>query len=326
MELDPRRLLLLRAIADGGSLAAAARALGHTPSAVSQQLSRLERDVGMPLVDRAGGPLRLTVAGRLLADSGERIAEALTDAARRLSALSGRVSGPVSIGAPLDGLSQLTTDTAAELTVTHPALVPRFVETAIVEGLHALRLGDLDVLLVADDLDTALPLPLGVRARVLFRDEYRIVVPDGWPAPRTVQELSGRPWITMSESSANGRAHERLMAAHGIRPSLEHCALHQAGVRAMVAARLGATVVPAFVGAQLRQLENATITDLPVTGYYIVRVLWRTSRPDVVAAADAAADAVMRATHMAMERAGDAGMTEKEPTIRVIRDPSEQQV
>jgi DNA-binding transcriptional LysR family regulator len=99
MDLDPRRLLVLQAVAESGSLAGAAGLLGHTPSAVSQQLSRLEREAGTVLTDRSSGRLELTAAGRVLARSGDRIARSLADAERELTALSGQLDGPVAIGA-----------------------------------------------------------------------------------------------------------------------------------------------------------------------------------------------------------------------------------
>ena len=67
MQLDPKRLVVLGEIADRGGISAAARALGHTSSAVSQQLTRLEQEVGVPLVDRTANGADLTATGRLLA-------------------------------------------------------------------------------------------------------------------------------------------------------------------------------------------------------------------------------------------------------------------
>src|SRR3954447_19735650 len=70
--LDVRRLRLLREFADRGSIAATAKALGYTPSAVSQQLATLEREVGTALLDRTARSAELTDAGRRLANHGAR--------------------------------------------------------------------------------------------------------------------------------------------------------------------------------------------------------------------------------------------------------------
>ncbi|MBS2539126.1 LysR family transcriptional regulator [Catenulispora sp. NF23] len=85
MDLDPRRLLLLQAKSETESLSQAARRLGHTPSAVSQQLAKLEREAGIALVDRAPGRLELTAAGQILARAGQRIGACVADAEHELS-------------------------------------------------------------------------------------------------------------------------------------------------------------------------------------------------------------------------------------------------
>ncbi|GGQ03887.1 DNA-binding transcriptional LysR family regulator [Actinomadura coerulea] len=93
--LDLGRLRVLRELKLRGTLAAVADALGYTPSAVSQQLAQLQRDVGVPVVERAGRRLRLTEAGEVLVEH----AEALLDRAKRAEeaalAASGRVAGTV---------------------------------------------------------------------------------------------------------------------------------------------------------------------------------------------------------------------------------------
>ncbi|MFB9407188.1 LysR family transcriptional regulator [Dactylosporangium matsuzakiense] len=99
MDLDPRRLAVLAAIARRGTLAGAAAALHVTPSAVSQQLAALEHSVGRPLVDRSGRRAVLTAAGRLLAGRAEAIARELLEAERELAALSGRAAGQVRVAA-----------------------------------------------------------------------------------------------------------------------------------------------------------------------------------------------------------------------------------
>src|SRR2546426_471294 len=80
MELDARRLRVLREVAVRGTITAAAGTLGFTPSAVSQQLSALERESGTALLERTGRQVRLTDAGRLLVDRAEPVLVALEEA------------------------------------------------------------------------------------------------------------------------------------------------------------------------------------------------------------------------------------------------------
>lgn len=318
MELDPRRLLVLSSVAEHGTLAAAARALGHTASAVSQQLSRLEKDVGVALVERGAGRLELTTAGRLLADGGTRINAVLARTVRDLTHLGTPVAGSVTVGAPIDGLRPLAALVLASLATDHPRLVPRLVEIDLPEGLHALKLGELDVLVFADDRDTAVALPPGVRARALYIDVYRVVVPAAWTPPRAPEDLNGRPWIRSAGYTARGRAHDRFVAVHGIHPLVEHVARHEGTVHALMAAGAGATVASSGVAAELRTLSGGVITGLHVTGKYIPRILYRAGN----LAAEAVVSCVLDATKIAMERAAEAAMTESDPIVHNVRDPS----
>ncbi|WP_051800728.1 LysR family transcriptional regulator [Streptomyces sp. NRRL F-525] len=321
MDLDPRRLLVLNAIAQSGGLAPAARVLGHTRSAVSQQLASLEREVGLPLVDRSGPRLELTATGRLLAATGERIGRELAAAARQLDSGNHQVAqGPVAIGATSWVLARLAVRALRLLALSYPRVEPRFVETGLPDGLRQLRLGELDVLVIIDDRDTAAPLPPSVRAQVLSEDDYRVVVPAGWEPPTTPADLSGRPWISAPAHSARGRAFARFASAHGVVPSVEHLADHMIAVQTLLAGQLGAAVLPAFFAAQLQQV---TVTALPITGSQITRTLYRTGHTGTAAAARAVADALQQAARDHAETATVTGRTKGDIVVRPLHDPTE---
>ncbi|MFJ3712962.1 LysR family transcriptional regulator [Streptomyces sp. NBC_01387] len=321
MDLDPRRLLVLHAIAKSGGLASAARTLGHTRSAVSQQLAALEREVGLPLADRSGGQLELTAAGRLLAVTGERIAQELTLAAQQLITANHQVvRGPVAIGATSWVLARIAVPALRLLARWFPQVEPAFVETGPQDGLRQLRLGELDVLIITDDRDTALPLPPAVHAQALSEDEYRVVVPATWETPADASELSGRPWISAPAHSARGRAFARFASAHGVTPSVEHLADHLITVRALLAGQLGAAVLPAYLAAQLDQV---TVTTLPVTGSQITRTLYRTGHGDTAAAARAAVDALQQAARDHAEAITVAGLGRGDIIVRPLHDPAD---
>ncbi|MEU3031585.1 LysR family transcriptional regulator [Streptomyces incarnatus] len=320
MDLDPRRLLVLHAIAEHGGLAPAARALGHTRSAVSQQLATLEREAGLVLVDRSGVRLELTAAGRLLAATGGRIAHELTSVAEQLGTANRHlVQGPVVIGAPSAVLARIAVLALRLLQRWFPHVEPRLTETSHPEGLRHLRLGELDVLVVVDDRDTAVPLPPAVRAQILSEDEYRVVVPVTWGTP-TAAELSGRPWITAPAHSARGRAFARFADAHGITPSVEHLADHVSVVQAMLAGQVGAAVLPSYLAARLDQV---TVTGLPVTGSQITRTLWRTGHGDGATAAKAAVDALQQAARDHAEALSVVDHSSDDIIIRPLRDPTD---
>ncbi|MFF1646068.1 LysR family transcriptional regulator [Streptomyces sp. NPDC058240] len=321
MDLDPRRLLVLSAIARSGGLAPAARVLGHTRSAVSQQLASLEREVGLPLVDRSGPRLELTAAGRMLAATGDRISQELAAAAQQLGSVNQQaVQGPVAIGATSWVLARIAVRALRLLARSHPRVEPRFVEAGLPDGLRQLRLGELDVLVVTDDRDTALPLPPSVRAQVLSEDYYRVVVPATWDVPTAAAGLSGRPWISAPAHSARGRAFARFASVHGIVPSVEHLADHMISVQTLLAGQLGAAVLPAHFAARL---EQVTVTTLPVTGSQITRTLYRTGHGGTAAAARVVADALQQAARDHAEAATVAGHTRGDIIVRTLHDPTE---
>lgn len=97
--LDLNRLKALHAVAVYGSVGAAAEALMVTPSAISQQLAKLERETGSVLIERNGRGVRLTDAAGLLADHAERILALVETAEADFEALRGEVVGRLSMAA-----------------------------------------------------------------------------------------------------------------------------------------------------------------------------------------------------------------------------------
>src|SRR5438552_16436336 len=97
--LDVRRLRLLCDLARLGTIAAVAEAHTYTPSAVSQQLSALEREAGVPLLERAGRRVVLTTAGRVLVEHAETVLAALERTSAALAAVATGLSGQLRIGA-----------------------------------------------------------------------------------------------------------------------------------------------------------------------------------------------------------------------------------
>src|SRR4051794_27459560 len=93
--LDVARMRLLREVGLRGSIAAAARAVGPTPSAVSQQLAALEREAGTALIDRSPRGVVLTGAGQTLSARAAEVLDVLEAARADLDRLTGSVAGHV---------------------------------------------------------------------------------------------------------------------------------------------------------------------------------------------------------------------------------------
>jgi DNA-binding transcriptional LysR family regulator len=278
MELDPRRLRVLRAVALRGGMADAAQLLHLTPSAVSQQLAQLEREVGQPLIDRSRRKAGLTPAGRVLAARAERIELELAEARRELTVLSGRLTGPVPIAAFSSAVRHLLVPALLRLAGTHPDLEPRVVEMEGAPALTELRAGTLDAVISEHDSDGGDhgdPL-IGLSRTPIADDAYCVVTPTSWsPRPGSIRDLSTRPWIVSPPNSACGRALDRISAQYGFTVRHAHTALEFPTVLALVAAGFGAAIVPqlALAGAS----EAIAVPPVPVAGRRRISIVRRES-------------------------------------------------
>src|SRR5918911_937472 len=145
--LDVRRLRVLREVAARGSFSAAADALHFTQSAVSQQIAALEREAGMPLVERNARGVRLTHAGEVLIGHTDVILARLADAEAELEALAGLRGGRVRMASFPSAGATIMPEAIARFRARHPAveltLEPADPELALVK----LRSGDADLIL-----------------------------------------------------------------------------------------------------------------------------------------------------------------------------------
>jgi len=293
MDIDPRRLRVLRAVALRGGVMDAARLLHLTPSAVSQQLSLLEQEVGLPLLDRSRRRIGLTAAGQLLAARAERIEQELAEARRDLAALSGRVSGPVVVAAFATAIRHLLVPAIVVVTRSHPDVRPSVVELEGPEALHELRTGGVDVVITEGDRPPA-ELP-GLAAHPLADDEYRIAVPSNW-APRTVRDLGELPWVAAPPDSACGAALDRLAAKYRFTPVRAHTCLEFPAVLALVAGGLGAAILPTLALTDV-PAGTVTVTSLPVGGARRLTALRRAPRSGPEPVAATLIDALHEAAH-----------------------------
>ncbi|MDI5962014.1 LysR family transcriptional regulator [Streptantibioticus silvisoli] len=313
MELEPRRLVVLHTVERAGGIAAAARLLGITPSAVSQAVRRLEREAGVALLDRTGGRADLTATGRALAERGGRIAAELALAAQDLTAGT-EAGGPVVIGAVLAVLTTFVARVIPSLTERHPALRPCLREVSNADGLRALHRGELDVLLATADHDHRPDAPPGYALKVLMRNEYSVGVPTAWGhVPCTAAELASVPWIGAPRGHARAHAYDRLAAEHGLPGApLAHEAANWSAVVAMTAAGLGAVVLPRSVASRTPGL---TMTPVAVPGAFETLVLHRavgdTTPPAVAVVLARLAEGAIDAA----EEMSRTGMLDREPIV-----------
>jgi len=257
--LDVRRLRLLTELAHRGTIAAVAKAVGYTPSAVSQSLARLEREAGMALLERDGRHVRLTPAARTLVARAERILAELDAAEAELAAAHGAVRGVVVIGAFPSAGARLVVPAVHALAMQHPDLVIAVREHEPEEGIPLLRAGELD-LVVSEYYDDVTPTAAGgLERHVLLTEPLLLMLPAAETAPEPVdlRTLSDARWIGGLAGTQYAAAVERACRAAGFAPRIEHRADEASLLIALAAAGLGVGLLPALAGVPQPGLRYA---------------------------------------------------------------------
>ncbi|GAA3542752.1 LysR family transcriptional regulator [Nonomuraea rosea] len=255
--LDPRKLLLLRELARRGTIAAVAEAVTFTPSAVSQQLSALEREAGVPLLERTGRTVALTSAGQLLVEHAQAVLEQLERASAALAAAKGGPSGPLRIGAFPTAARVLLPPALAGLTGAHPGLEPMVSEIDPADVSAALRAGELDVALV-HEYDFVPPVTdASIEAEALFSEAMYLTDRPSIAAAR------GDSWITNKPGTLCHTMAIRACQAAGFEPIVRHHIDDFDTVLAFVAAGQGIAIVPRL--AAIDPPRGVALTRLPLS-------------------------------------------------------------
>jgi DNA-binding transcriptional LysR family regulator len=246
--LDVRRLRLLCDLARLGTIAAVASAHNFTPSAVSQQLSALEREAGVRLLARTGRSVTLTAAGQVLVRHGTAVLAELEQATAALAAVAGGLTGPLRIGAFPTAVRALFPATLVALGRTHPGLELMVTELDPADVPAALRDRRIDVGLVNDyDLVPVRPDP-GLDDVPLLDEPVYLATPAD--APATIGELRDFPWILATAGTLCHTVTVQLCRSAGFTPRARHHADDFTTVLSLVAAGQGASIVPAMAVAE----------------------------------------------------------------------------
>lgn len=251
MPLDLVRLRSFLEVAERGTVAAAADALGYTAPAVSQHVAKLERDLGVALFDRVGGQLRLARSGA-----------ALVPLATEMVHLARRAGDVVREPAPRERVkvAGLASAIAALITPRLGALgdgvTLEIVEAEDTAALRELRLGHADVALVQEYPDDDLARDPRLAYTVAARDGLRLVLPPGLPVTTTIGDLATTPWLLNGTGTRCAAATRQLVQAAGIAPEIRGDVSDNQTLLGLVAAGHGVTVVPDLVLAG----SHATVT------------------------------------------------------------------
>lgn len=245
--LDVRRLRVLREVALRGSIAAAAESLRFTPSAVSQQVAKLEREAGAALVERGPRSIRLTPAGWRLVEHAEAILERLAAAEAELRELDG--APPVlRLGANTTAAVGIVPDSLRRFIGVRPDIEVTVLEADPLLTLARLRVRELDLGIVFEYDHVPLPSDSRIELEVLLEEPLRIVLPAGHPVAtrRAVRllDLSEETWISSTSRSACHPFTERACNAAGFEPAIRFEFDDYTAMQSLVASGAGVAFAP----------------------------------------------------------------------------------
>lgn len=242
--IDVRRLRVLREVALVGSVSGAARSLGYTPSAVSQQLAVLERECGAELLRRRGRGVELTDEGRLLVEVAERVGAELEAAEAELAVRAERPGGVVRLLAFATALQTLVPRAAAALARSAPELRLEIDEADPDDALRLLAQQRADVVVAHDSDLLERRRHARLHRRELLADELLVVGEGGAPSAIALADLAERDWVLPDRGSACDRVVERACAAAGFAPRVVARSSDFAAIAALARATGSVALVP----------------------------------------------------------------------------------
>src|SRR3954465_6704651 len=254
--LEVNRLRVIDAVARHGSVTAAAKELHYSQPSVTHHLARLEAETGAQLLQRVGRGIRLTPAGRLLADRAAEIIGRIDAAGAELSAHVGLDAGRVRLAAFASANGSLVPAALATLADRYPSLEISVTDTHPIDALELLRTGKIEVAVIFRYEETE-PEPAGVRLHHLLDDPVYVL---STRPERGMAALRDATWIAGCERC---RSHLLSMCGdRGFEPRIGYSSDDMVVIQAWVAAGLG---VATQTGLALRahRTEGVVATGLP---------------------------------------------------------------
>jgi DNA-binding transcriptional LysR family regulator len=226
--LDVHRLRLLCELERRGTLAAVAKALSYSPSAVSQQLSQLEAEAGVALLEPAGRGVRLTPQARILVAHGEVVFEQLEEAEAELRASLTEVGGTLRVASFQSVLLALVPAVLTDLAERHPGLRVEITHQEAGPAFAGLLAHEFDIVLGEEYPGTARPPAAGARTQLLALDDLFVAVPGHGPHARagdglvTLADLAGVPWILDPADTGPGQWARNACREAGFEPDVRY--------------------------------------------------------------------------------------------------------
>lgn len=273
--LDLTRLRVLHEVTRHGSLTRAAAALSYSTSAVSQQITALEREAGARLLERHARGVRLTEAGRALVRHGERILTELRAAESTLAAICDGEGGRLRFGSFTTANATLMPLAVRAFQQCHPAVEVDLVEADRDEAMAALLAHELDLALVYEFPVVPLEVPASIEVAPLLVDPLHVALPpDHRLAHRErlrLTDLADDPWIQGIHHGSTMDVLPRASREAGFEPRIAFRTDDQMTVRGLVAAGVGVALAPSLTlsatpsGLVVRPLNEPSLTRTVMT-------------------------------------------------------------
>jgi DNA-binding transcriptional LysR family regulator len=276
--MELRHLRTIVAVAQHRSLTKAGEELYLTQSAISQQIRRLERELGIEVFRRTSRSVELTAEGQVILGYAQRVLAEVDGLQNELEELTGLLRGQLRIGGVYPTGPYDLFGMHADFRAAHPGVAVHMIEDTQDGVLAALRADELDCAFTALDPDA---LGDEFAATLLWEEEIVVALPPGHrlcSRPRiTLHELAAEDLIAYRDNSALRRRLERTMADLGLEPRNAFICTEMAAVRGLASKGLGVAVIPRSAAEQPGpEIELRPIGPERLT--WPIALVWRASR------------------------------------------------
>lgn len=246
--MDVRKVRVLREVERRGTVSAAATALHLTPSAISQQIAVLARELGVPLLEKRGRGVVLTGQARVVLRHAASIDEQLERARADLLAWSDGSIGEIRIGSLSTGIARLVAPAIARLRVQRPGLSLRVYEREPEEAMQALDCGEIDLVMQAQSKGMPTLTDRRYHRVELLTDLLDVVLPADHPAVDVngvrLADLANDVWVGGDPTEGCSSIALGACAAAGFIPDVQCHSRDWDAVAALVAAGVGVALIP----------------------------------------------------------------------------------
>ncbi|WP_026197317.1 LysR family transcriptional regulator [Sciscionella marina] len=290
--LNPIHLRTLQECVRTGSFAVAARSLGYTPSAISQQIGVLERTVGAPLFERAAHSVRPTSIALALANRCGEALDALQEVETEIRAMVSGDAGTLRLACFSTANTTVVPTALAAIAAQRPRAEVHLEEGEPDEVLELVTEGNVDCAVVFGYDLAPRSWPVTLRHKELLAEPLAVALPGAEPEVRELAELKDRPWICTKKGTGAARSLDRLAADAGFTPQVRFRSNDYRVIHQLVARGLGVALMPRLAvredGVRISRITG-------VSSYRRVSVLYRpnNTNPLLTVALDCLAQACL---------------------------------